>query len=305
MRRREPHVTRTVHFFKLLHADEVLHLLPKALEAIAKLPWEEQGRYMPDATDQTFLSLMPHSLEFPLRMEFGRTRRDNLPDIERRGVKKTLNIAEDAGLIDVCHVVIFADGFVAAEFNRDGPRIGKLGEYLMFKGRLQTAPRFQKLYQRDVLALVRELRNVKFLELEIPPDAAEMVRDVDSNLYEALDAQRKVNETELIGLHFQARDPRDGVLKKLALGLGSIAVGDEASRDKFKTLKVRGLNERGKVRPVDILEDYLITSVDFPRASTKARSIKTQEAFGEIERAYFDKRALLPQAVVGRDPWSH
>ena len=297
-------VTRRIHFFRVTHPEELLSLLPASLTAIESLPWEGQGRYQPDATDNSLLSVMPHSFEYPLRLEFGRTRRDNLPEIERKGIKKTLSIAEDAGLIDVCHIVIFADGFVAAEFNRDAPRIRKLGEYLMFKGRnLPFTPRFQRLFERDLADVIREMENVKYLELEIPPDNIALVRQADQSLADAFEAQHQVNQSKTLGLYFNARDPSDGRLKNLGLALVR-AMRDVDSDDAYETLQIRGTDPHTrKPRTLNLLEDFLVAEVNFVRSSKKARSINSSAAFSAIEDAYMQRRGALEKSVRIVMPW--
>ncbi|WP_443970092.1 hypothetical protein [Sphingobium sp. CR28] len=297
-------ITRRIHFFRVSHAPEFLPLLPASLAAIQKLPWEEQGRYQPDATDNSLLSVMPHSFDYPLRLEFGRTRRDNLPEIERKGIKTTLSIAEDAGLIDVCHIVIFADGFVAAEFNRDAPRIRKLGDYLMFKGRnLSNVPRFQRLFERDLADVIRNMNNVRYLEIEIPPDNISLVRQAERSLADAFEAQQKVNKSRTLGLYFNARDPADDRLKSIGLALVQAMRGVD-SQDAYEKLQIRGTDPHTrKPRTLNLLEDFLIAEVNFTRSSKKARSIDSAAAFAAIEDAYIQRREALEKSLRAVLPW--
>ncbi|MFY7836965.1 MAG: hypothetical protein ACOVQ0_11875 [Novosphingobium sp.] len=297
-------VTRRIHFFRVCHPAEIMPLLPASMAAIQNLPWEEQGRYQPDATDNSLLSLMPHNLSYPLRLEFGRTRRDNLPAIERKGIKTTLSIAEDAGLIDVSHIVIFEDGFVAAEFNRDAPRIRKLGEYLWFKGRnLSSAPRFQRLFERDLADVIRDMENVKYLEIEIPPDNIALVKKADRSLADALEAQRQVNQSKTLGLYFNARDPSDGRLKSLGLALVQ-AMRAPDGEDAYEKLQIRGIDPNTrKPRTMNLLEDYLVADVNFVRSSKKARSIDSTKAFSAIEEAYLQRREALQKSLRATLPW--
>lgn len=297
-------ITRRIHFFRVEHAADYIDILPESLQAIDGLPWEGQGRYQPDATDNALLSVLPHSFQYPLRLEFGRTRRDNLPEIERKGIKKTLSIAEDAGLIDVCHIVIFSDGFVAVEYNRDAPRIRKLGEYLMFKGRnLPTAPRFQRLFERDIAGLVRQMDNIKFLELEILPDNISLVRQADRSLADAFEAQQQVNESKTIGIYFNSRNPSNSRLKQISLALVQAMRGIEGE-DAFEKLQIRGLDPNtGRTRILNLLEDFLVAEVSFVRSSKKARSIDSAAAFAAIEEAYARRREILQSSVAAVLPW--
>jgi hypothetical protein len=297
-------ITRRIHFFRISHADDFLALLPNSLKAVAELPWEGQGRYQADATDNSLLSVMPHSFGYPLQLEFGRTRRDNLPDIERKGIKKTLSIAEDAGLIDVSHIVIFADGFVAAEFNRDAPRLSKLGEYLMFKGRnLPSPPRFQRLLERDLENIINNMNDVKYLEIEIPPESINIVRKADESLADAFESQQQVNKSKTIGLYFKSRHPSDGRLKNLGMALAKTmkVFGGE---DAYETLAIKGNDPHtGKSRYLNLLEDFLIAEVSFLRSSKKGRGIDTAAAFQAIENAYSQRRSALEKSLRTIMPW--
>jgi len=297
-------IARKVHFFRVTHAAEVLGLLPASMTAINQLPWEGQGRYQSDNTDNSLLSVLPHSFDYPLRLEFGRTRRDNLPAIERKGVKQTLSIAEDAGLIDVCHIVLFKDGIVAAEYNRDAPRIRKLGDYLYFKGRnLPTAPRFQRLFERDIADVIRTMDSVKFLELEIPPESIALVRQADRSLADAFTAQQRVNNARTLGLYFNARDPSDSRLKLLGLSLVGAMRGLE-NEGAFEKLEIRGTDPHtGRARVLNLLEDFLLAEVNFIRSSKKARSIDSNAAFAAIEDAYVQRQEALRAAAGATTPW--
>lgn len=159
-------IPRKVYFLRVEHFAQLQSELPGAFQRISNLPFNDTGRYQVDALTNSRLCGFPDSQEYPLRFRFGRTRRDLLPDVEREGHLKTLELQEDEGLIDVCHIIIFADGYVAAEFNRDGPRIEKLGSYLFEKGAtLPALPRFLPLYERDIVEVVSHLDQVRVLDI--------------------------------------------------------------------------------------------------------------------------------------------
>ena len=145
------HVTRKIYFFKIARTHEVVGVLEGAIAKIASLPFNEQGRYQVSSNEDVLLALFVDSGTFPLRLQFACIRRDNLPVVEKGGDLSPLKLDDDAGLMDCCHVVIFDDGIVAAEFNQEGPRLRRLGQYLMFKGGLPSPPRFNPLFQTDVL----------------------------------------------------------------------------------------------------------------------------------------------------------
>jgi hypothetical protein len=126
-----------IYFYRLERADAVLSVLPGELARIMNLPFGESGRYLEDAEDHR-LAAWPDTVEYPLRLRFGRTRLSNLPTKERAGKLEPLDLAVDEGLVELCHIIIYEDGFVAAEFNFEGPRIGRLGEYPTKRNQLIT-----------------------------------------------------------------------------------------------------------------------------------------------------------------------
>jgi len=136
-------VSRKVYFFRLADHAEFIGKLESAVAHIATLPFNDQGRYQATSGEDTVLAVFVSSAEYPIKIQFARIRRDNLPLVEREGSITPLTLEANAGLMDWSHIAIFPDGIVAAEFNQDAPRLRRLGQYLMFKGgvELPSAPR--------------------------------------------------------------------------------------------------------------------------------------------------------------------
>ncbi|TVV72627.1 hypothetical protein [Sphingomonas solaris] len=186
-------VLRKVYFFKFEHFSEFKERLSGSFQRIENLPFEDQGRYQYDPITNSRLCVFPDRLDFPIRMRFGRTRLGSLPDVESGGKLQTLELQEDEGLIDVCHIVFFEDGYVAAEWNWEGPRLAKLGRYLFEKGHnLPTAPVFYPLFERDIVEVIAGLDSIRVLEVDVPPDAAQLLKEADDNLAAAVEASETV-----------------------------------------------------------------------------------------------------------------
>ncbi len=304
MAKDDPTVSRKVHFFRVEHFDAVKSQLPGAFQRIANLPFDETGRYQKDIIGDSRLLGYPDRVEYPLRLRFGRTRKDQLPDVERAGHLETLELSEDAGLIDVCHLVIFEDGHVAAEFNHDGPRIAKLGAYLYDKGgNLPTAPRFLPLFERDIVEVIKELNNVRVLEIEVPPQTSALLREADDNLASAVDASAKAGASKWVNLTLAA-EPNSEKLRPVAAALASIIKARPREREAFRTLKATGyLAGSSTARYVDILEEKLVSGEVFPKTHERSRSIRTDDAYRLIEQAYWDRKDRLAAAAVANELW--
>ncbi len=297
-------ISRKVHFFRIEHFDTVKNELPGSFQRIANLAFNESGRYQKDISGNSRLLGYPDKLEYPLRLRFGRTRKDQLPDVEREGHLETLELSEDAGLIDVCHLIIFNDGHVAAEFNHDGPRIGKLGMYLFEKGgNLSTAPRFLPLFERDIAEVVAQLDNVRVLEIEVPPETSELLREADDNLASAVDASAKAGASKWVNLTLSA-DPASNKLHPIAKALASIIRNRPREREAFRTLKATGyIQGSSTARYIDILEEKLVSGEIFPKNHNRSRSIRTDDAYRLIEQSYWDRKDRLAAAAVANELW--
>jgi hypothetical protein len=300
----EAAISRKVHFFRIEHFEAVKRQLPGSFQRIGNLPFDESGRYQKDVSGSSRLLGYPDQLEYPLRLRFGRTRKDQLPDVERAGHLETLELSEDAGLIDVCHLVIFEDGHVAAEFNHDGPRIAKLGTYLFEKGKnLASPPRFLPLFERDIVEVVSQLDSVKVLEIEVPPDTSKLLREADDNIASAIEASAKAGASRWVNVTLSA-DPHSTKLRPLATALAAIIKSRPRERDAFRTLKATGyIAGSSTARYIDILEEKLVSGEMFPKTHECSRSIRTEDAYRLIEQAYWDRKDRLAAAAVANELW--
>ena len=132
-RRRPPQVERKIYFYRVDAGQDAgarpLQFDPRAvLRHIEDLGWEPQGRYMLDADDNALCCWIDR-MRAPQRLRFGVSRRSGLPLLERDGRVGPLNIAADAGLAELVHVVFFPDNIVGSEFNFYGPRVPRLRSY--------------------------------------------------------------------------------------------------------------------------------------------------------------------------------
>lgn len=290
---------RKVYFFRIADFDELKEALPGAFQRIENLPFEEGGRYQQDIGTVSRLLGYPDTLHYPLKIRFGRTRKDNLPDIEDQGKLTSLEINEDAGLIDVCHIVIFENGIVGAEFNYDGPRINRLGRYIFEKGQgVHTAPVFLPLFDRDVADVVRSLDSVSLVRISVPPSAAELLREADENVYSAIEFSRKAGAEKSVELKLSA-DPKRSKLKDLALNIVKIFKESPHEKERINIAQIEGyLGGAHLARPIDLLEDKLVYFKMFPRSHRRSRSIKVNEAYENIISCYNQNRSEIEGAAT-------
>ncbi|MBH1943154.1 hypothetical protein I5L01_02805 [Erythrobacter sp. YJ-T3-07] len=220
--------------------------------------------------------------------------------VEDGGSVSPLKIAQSAGILDWSHMVIFEDGTVAAEFNRDAPRIARLGEYLAFKSRgiLPSAPRFHPLYQRAILEELENFEAVTILEVEAAVTEADLIAETDKSLGSALKACGRAGGMRRARLILKADNRLDNKLKGLARKL----VQNGISREALSALKATGKTIDGS-RPLNLLEEYLISTEEFIRIDRRTRALAPDQAFATLERAYENKKARIASAASANSPW--
>ncbi|WP_315762388.1 hypothetical protein [Sphingomonas sp. Y38-1Y] len=299
----ESTISRKVYFFKVEHFSQVKESIPGALLRIQELPFDDEGRYRLDLLSRTRLCAFPDSVTYPLKLRFGKTRRDALPQIEHEGSLKTLELRENEGLIDISHVMIFDDGFVAAEWNHEGPKLWQLEPYFFEKGRLNNPPKFLSLMERDIVEVVSKLESVRFLEIDLPPDAAELAREADESFYTAVKAAEALGATKRVALKLTA-EGNSSKLRNAARRLAEIVKSRPHERERFNNLNVSGYANGSSLRRfVDILENKLVSGEVFTRATERSRSVNSDDAYRVIERAYRQNLEKLKIAATTAD-WS-
>jgi hypothetical protein len=297
----EASVFRKVYFFKVAHFDDVKESLPGALDRIASLGFTDSGRYKLDVSSRVRYSAYPDTTEYPIKLRFGKIRRDTLPDIERAGKLDTLAIDEDAGIIDLSHAIIFPDGFVAAEWNPDGPKLAALGSYIFEKGRMNAVPKFHHLVERDIVETLKKLVAVRVIELDIPPDAIELAREADKNLAAAVESTAALGATKKTGLVLTADKPAKP-LRDLAVKIASILKSRPHERDLLDGFSVRGYGDDSKrMRYIDVLESKLMTAEAFLKNNERSRSLKTEDAYSTLEIVYQQNLERIRSAVSTPD----
>lgn len=300
MRDTDQTIARKVYFFRVSDFANLKNTLPLCLQKIENLPFNDRGRYLLDPQSDARLCVFPDELEYPLKLRFGRIRRDLLPDIEEKGQLAPLDLSEDAGIIDVCHIIIFEDGYLAAEWNHNGPMLKRLGPYLFQKGGSLSGPlRCLNLFERDIVDLVGSLRSVKVLEIDVPSSNAELAAQADKGLATAIQASRDLGASKKIGLTLTA-ESGSPKLKNLALNLASLVRGSQ--RKNFLKLTATGYDrDTGRSRFVDILEEKLISIEIFPRTRERSRSISSDNAYEIIQDAYNRNRKKFVSAAIAED----
>ena len=230
-----------------------------------------------------------------IRVKIGDVRRSGLPAIERRGALSPLKLPDGAGIAEQTHFVFFPDNILGAEFNFYGPRPNRLANYLMSKA-TDHCPEiaFAALLRQDVAERLKKLGKLTLLDLKILAAFSTVVTQADRDLGSALAAAAKAGKAETVEIVLK---PIPRSQKFLDLSLRDAArrlFENPETRTSAKKFLLKGRNEDSdKIDVVDVLSDELIATKQVMLQDEGYRSVSSDSAYGAIEDAYQELRALL------------
>ena len=284
-------VERKIYFYRAnVGRDESGALLPfdpgPALSKISNLPFTEGdgGRYESDL-DGNVVCLFYSHVSSSVSLQFSRVRRNGLPQLERAGNLSELLIPSDSGLSEPIHAVFFPENVVGIEYNHFGPRPSRLASYLYDKSNQAILPvSFERLLYRDVADQINNLADLRLLEFRIRSSYANVVRDIDNSLGDALEASAALLDN-LPVVEVIARIPQEDRQNALDRFIDTIRrlLGRNDLQENAEQFKVRGLlDDTGKVQTVDLLKSHIVSTKGIVRLSARGRAVDPNSVFHAI-----------------------
>ena len=263
-----------------------------ALDVIDSLPFtnDAHGRYEFDA-DGNALSVRRHHTASNVTLQFGRVRRNGLPQLEQAGNISDLVLDADEGLLEAIHVVFFPDNIVGSEYNHFGPRVSRLGSFLYEKSK-EAIPRvaFRPILRGDAAKQLDRLSDLRVLELSVLPSYVDVVRQSHVSLADALAANGRVLESPKVlqVILKPQQEASTGFLASMIGGLRDL-VSNGNVQEGANRLQARGkCQDTDRVETIDLLKDQLISTKAIVRMNPRSRALDSEAAFQAIREAYQD-----------------
>ena len=273
------------------------------LSAIEALPFVngDDSRYQLQ-DDGSALCLINYTNQNRPRVQFCRVRRTGLPQLETAGHVTDLNIEPETGLLEAAHLMFFPGNIVGAEYNHFGPRISRLGTYLLQKSGLDYEKIiFRALLRGDASAQLDRLTDLRLIEIAIVPAFAEVTRQSDESLADALAANgRAIQATpKILELKLQPQaNERQSFLRSKRERLKQIVAIPEF-RQGAQKLQVRGkCSDSERVETIELLGDQLVSTQSIVRLNDRGRALDSNSAFDAIEESYQQLKGEL-ELVAG------
>ena len=287
-------VERSIYFYKIRIKKHGKLVDPKTVFTfLDKLPFSVKGRYL-KSEDGHSLSIRIDKKEYPISSRLGTTRYKALPQVDKRGEIYPLKIADDEGLVESTHFIIFPNQVIGSEYNYHGPRISTLKWYLSKKceeedlfDEIELLP----LLRRDIGELINRIGGVKFCDLRIQRDMTELMKEVHGDLKSALEAQKNITDEDVkeLGVYLSAGPgyTRPGIgIKFLDKLLDFIK---EKGPEGINRLQVKARNNiTGKIEEFDILKPAIISKKKVAKHDEKHRHVDSDSMYKAIKEAYAD-----------------
>ena len=273
-----------------------------ALNVISSLPFanDDASRYEFD-NDGNALCLIPYSQSTTAAFRFCRVRRTGLPQLENAGQISDLNLDSDSGLLEAVHLVFFPDNIVGCEYNHFGPRISRLGSYLNTKSNEAIPiPIFRPLLRPDAAKQLDRLTEIRLLDISIRPAYANIIRQKDESLADALEANAKLlTDPETVQLVIKPqRESWQAAHRKLLKPFKAL-IGAEEFRQAIDRFQLKGkCKDTDRVETIDLLKDQLISTKKIVRFNEISRALDPDSAFNAVHEAFQDLRDDLLHATA-------
>jgi len=146
---------------------------------------------------------------------------------------------------------------------------------------------------------LENFENVTILELEALTSDADLIAEGDQNIGAAFKACQKAGNVKKSQIVLKSVRSHDDGLKSLARKL----FNNPASRESLAKLKIIGRSGDQR-KPLDMLEEYLISVEAFVRLDSRFKAISTEDAFRVLEKSYRENKHKFPSAVSANEQWS-
>lgn len=231
------------------------------------------------------------------RFKFGLVNRGLLPELEENGVLSDLDLTDKQGLAETSHYVFFDNGIVGELYNHNGPKVGRVQEYIREQmGPLRRQygfPKIVPLMSRDAWDRINRFNfieevTVKVVPLEQPTLTGTQVR-LGQAILAAFDAAN--NEAGQVTVCFgkkpYARKPTfiGGLVEDIRQwARGSTDLGGEVTGIKIGG---RAVEEQATVE-VNLFKHHLVAKKKVVRQRGRKKAVEDLSAYQAIEEAFED-----------------
>lgn len=302
MKRDRSYITRRIYFYRInvgsnVAGQPLIYNIKKALEAIGKLSFLNDDRYLKDE-DGFDICCWIDEFSPSQKVRFGKIRREDFPQIEHRGNLTDLSMPEESGLAECVHAMFFPENIVGIEYNYDGPRVTRISEYLHVKSHniCPQIPTFEHLLQNDVIEKLNHMQTVRQFKLRVRESLFSSTEQADENLAQAFHAARELGQAKEIELILSAGREKGTLGTKVRDVAKRLLALRDTNNDVIKG-EIKGYDESGELEVIDLLNAKLVVEKNIPRSKTRTNVPQSPLVYAAIEEAYNDMKDKIKSAL--------
>ena len=193
---------------------------------------------------------------------------------------------------------MFEHNLIGVESNFYGPRISRLAPYLT-QALGADAPRFttEALLRQDSADRLNHFEELRVVELFLRPAYIEQVERASKSLGSAFSALDQLSKAEVLGLTLRPEpNQRTPLGSKILKGIKKVAGRSDMPENVYR-FKAKGVNDAGRIEPIDLLEDQLVTRRKIVTMGARSRAVDPDATFDAIEEAYSELEPELVKAA--------
>jgi len=270
---------------KLQHfnAPDIFHQVKQRINA------QENQIYMRMKGAPHLISCHVEESAGPVKICLGKIRREGLPRQEQDGIVTDLPIPLDAGLIEESHIIFFPNNIVGFEFNFYGPRISSMRRFLRYlfpDNELLKKLTFDHLLRDDPARRLSELEGLRLFRMRIDRSFADRIAQADESLAQAFKCSFEAADSEEVEIVLRSAPRSKSTLSSKLIDTIKQIFKMEGIYENVRTLKVEGPdNQTGRMKPIDLLEDKLVTSRAVVQLDGRTRAVLSNSVYDAILEA--------------------
>jgi hypothetical protein len=197
---------------------------------------------------------------------------------------------EDSGLAECIHVIFFPKNIVGIEYNYDGPRVGRISDYLYMKAKnvCPQIPVFEQLLQSDAIKKLEHMQTVRQFKLKVRESLFSSTKQADEDLERAFQAARELGQAKEIELILSVGRGK-GTLGKKVQNMAKKLVALKDTNNDIISGEIKGCNEIGQIEIIDLLNTKLVAEKSIPREKTRTNVPQSELVYAAIDQSYIDQ----------------
>lgn len=292
--RRDPNLAeRKIYFHKVMNDADPDFVLDRAEVGRMIAALRDTPEFYVDEGDEQYLSALVDRSSPPQRVRFYRIRRRNLPETERGGTFEDLRLAEQQGLAESIHIVLFEDSVIGSEYNHYGPRVTTFGSFL--NERCDQDVRIRPFIRSDVIGSILAMREIRRFRLKLTPHGVAQLQQSGISLGESFGVTDVYQDGKYFDLTLATEPYDEGFTERIK---GFVRRLRDAAIDPSTAVEAAqayGVTSDDLLDELDLLHDRVVIVEQIRRETPRHRTLDTEAAYATVESVYEQLRDDLAE----------